>query len=174
MCISKDCNVLIATTVISQSFRKTHNATVKLSKCTSHQFNNVILSSSANCCRSFNISTTPINPGFREGGQYFPYEIETEDGCPTPLNESAHLKVLSEYRTFDQIYCLILYTCRPSRQGLHAFCSTPHINRVLRLMIDYEFRKYGQPQYNVKHNTDYRSGKCFPNGISREQDNIYQ
>lgn len=130
-----------------------------------NQLNNNTLILSNQCCRTFNISAIALRKGTPQ--EYFPYKIATEPGCPTPLNELARLKTLAQYgRPGDQRYCLILWTCRPSRQGLHAFCNTQIVDAAQQRFIDQAFQYYEQPQVHVLQTSDYRDSKCFPDPVT--------
>lgn len=63
----------------------------------------------------------------------------------------------------ESSFCLTLWTCRPSREGLHAFCNKPQVSKLQHRWIARQFKSYGQTKNDVQQNVDYRRQGCFPN-----------
>lgn len=118
------------------------------------------------CCRSFNVTTKAANyQPFDRTAEYFTYLIETADtGCSVVVNERAHLKMLSvRDEIFLGQYCFMLWTCRKSRQGVHAFCNVQNISRSLRKWILEQYQQIDRTLVpkEVQQNAKYENGVCF-------------
>lgn len=97
--------------------------------------------------------------------EYFAYLIETAaTGCSVIVDEFAHLKMIALKKDiFSRVYCFLLWTCRASREGVHAFCNAQKISDKLRSWILTEYKKVDSslvPQV-VNQTSDYRNGVCF-------------
>lgn len=108
---------------------------------------------SAECCKTMNVST--------RGKSSFRYTIINDKDCKTQLTENAHMKLLDSNTDANGTSCIILWTCRPSRQGVHAFCSKTKLSDQQRQWISKQYKQLDVKAVKVVHNTDYKNGKCF-------------
>lgn len=109
-----------------------------------------------------NISTEPKGP--RDGkarGGYLEYVIVNDKDCRMPLTETARMKLIASNAEADGSYCIILWTCRTSRQGVHAFCTTTKISHRQRNWISAQYKLLRLLEIKVVHDQDYKDGKCF-------------
>lgn len=83
------------------------------------------------------------------------------------------MKLINYRKGFDGSYCLLLWTCRPSRQGFHAFCSKQNVSKDQVKWIKDQFARHGQTPLAVEQVEDYRNGKCFPTSVKTGWDNIF-
>lgn len=80
------------------------------------------------------------------------------------VDEFAHLKLISQ-RSEGRQYCFMLWTCRKSRQGVHAFCNTQTISKRQRSWILSEYARIDSSLSPAVVNQDdnYLGGVCFKN-----------
>lgn len=95
-----------------------------------------------------------------ENGKYYKYVIATDQSCTTQLTESARMKLLAVNKTKND-YCLMLWTCRKSREGVHAFCSTKQLSNTQKSWIQSQYKTYRLTGEVVKQDKDFSKGKCF-------------
>lgn len=92
---------------------------------------------------------------------YFEYKITSDKDCPTKLNESARLKLISQNTDDDKSYCLLVWTCRKSREGVHVFCTKSKVSAKQTKWIREQYKQLKLKKIDVEHNADYKNGKCF-------------
>lgn len=93
---------------------------------------------------------------------YFEYEITTDgNNCETPLKENAYLKIIAENTDTDKSYCLLVWTCRKSRAGVHAICTKNKVSKKQQTWIDDQFAQLKLHNINLINNADLKNGKCF-------------
>ncbi len=93
--------------------------------------------------------------------RHLDYEITSDKNCPTQLSEHAHMKLLAANNDADGSYCILLWTCRKSREGVHAFCTDSKVSDRQKRWIRNQYRQLSLTKVEVEHNKDYKNGKCF-------------
>lgn len=93
-------------------------------------------------------------------GNYFKYVIATDESCSTQLTENARMKLLA-VNTDCGGYCLMLWTCRTSREGVHAFSTHKEISPAQKSWIKKQYKAFGLTGQLVEQNKDYSKGPCF-------------
>lgn len=93
---------------------------------------------------------------------YFEYSIKTGKDCPKQLNEGARAKLLSAKDDAGGI-CVVVWTCRTSRTGVHAWCNKSKLSKNLKKWVDDEFKRLrlSKEKVDIKHDADYKNGKCL-------------
>lgn len=94
-------------------------------------------------------------------GGYYRYVITTDKNCATPLAETARAKLIASNTDDDGTSCIFLWTCRTSREGVHAFCSRTNVSDQQKKWISKQYKKLELTKVKVVHNTDYKNGRCF-------------
>lgn len=88
------------------------------------------------------------------------YNIQTDPDCGTQLNQNAHMKLLAVNED-ENGWCLILWTCRPSREGVHAFCTQPQQTLQQQQWIASQYALLDLTEVVVTQNTVLEGTKCF-------------
>ncbi|XP_037043403.1 uncharacterized protein LOC119079524 [Bradysia coprophila] len=105
------------------------------------------------CCRTLN---------FMLSKEYATYNITSGADCPTKLvDNSARLKVIVSNKDTDGSCCIIMWNCRKSREGVHAFCDKREVSEEQSKWIRKQFDKLDLTALQVKQTADYNGGKCF-------------
>lgn len=95
-------------------------------------------------------------------GNYFTYVISNDKDCTTQLTENASLKLIATNADPNGTYCVLLWTCRPSREGVHAFCSKNKVSDNMKKWISGQYKKLKPlKEHQVTQNKDYKDGNCF-------------
>lgn len=89
------------------------------------------------------------------------YTITNDKDCTTQLTENAHMKLIDSNTDANGTTCIILWTCRPSREGVHAFCSKTKLSDQQRQWIAKQYKELGLKPDKVVQNTDYKNGQSF-------------
>lgn len=110
------------------------------------------------------IVSTWIRKGGDKGG-LLDYVIRTDEECATQSSEPelAQMKLIASNSDtgVDGSSCLFLWTCRTSREGVHAFCSKPNISPQQKEWIYQQYEKFNLTPVEVDQNIDYKDGPCF-------------
>lgn len=127
-----------------------------LRKCP-YEYSNLInvFSVSIKCCITFNITTTVVLPG-----NYFPYHLATDPSCSVKVNEGAAMKLLYKLYVGDE-RCLILWTCRSSRKGVHAWCNTPKVSAPMDTLVRARYAYLKLNPLPIIQQVSYKNGPCF-------------
>jgi len=117
----------------------------------------------AGCCKTMTMTTTPKKEKRGNKYGYLPYKISTAPSCPTQSSESAHWKIISCKTECDGSYCIMVHSCRESREGVHALCSSSQVTPTQHEWINDEYKKLNLTPVYVKQDTDYKQGACLSN-----------
>lgn len=96
-----------------------------------------------------------------KGNNSYRYVITNDKDCTTQLSENAQIKLLALHTDVDGSYCILVWTCRTSREGVHAFCTKTKLSVKQKKWIASEYKRLGLSEVKVVHNTDYKNGECF-------------
>lgn len=108
------------------------------------------------CCRKMEIGTSKKK-------DLFDYSIKEDEGCPyTPIkvNELGHLKLVTTRTDSEATYCLMVWTCRTTRKGFHAWCNNNDVSIEMYRLIGEAFRGLGKKAIYKLHNYEQITTKC--------------
>lgn len=102
-----------------------------------------------------NITKTAVTPA-----NYLPYHLATDPSCSAKVNEIAAMKLLYKHYTGSE-RCIILWTCRSSRSGVHAFCNTPTVSAVMDSWIKDRYAYLRLAPQPILQQVSYINGPCI-------------